>query len=161
MPGTTIFFPHYLINGMIFEKKLPKTKCVFWFSPQLLSETFLILRRNARDMIKHVCWLSCKVPAVLSRLKKKLIFSRDYRQNNQISNLMKICSVGAKLFHGDRRTDKTKLIVAFRNSTNVPQSVCVITYYHRILFCPVAEQPKSGLGRLTVEVSRSHTHTQR
>jgi len=28
------------------KKKSPKTKCVFWFSLQLLSETFLILRRN-------------------------------------------------------------------------------------------------------------------
>ena len=32
--------------------KLRNTKCVFWFSLQLLSETFLILRRNERDMIK-------------------------------------------------------------------------------------------------------------
>jgi len=30
-------FPHYLINGTIFEKKLLNTKCVFWFSLQLLS----------------------------------------------------------------------------------------------------------------------------
>ena len=55
---------------------------------------------------------------------------------------MKIRSVGTKLFHADKRTDKTKLIVGFRNSANAPQSVCVITYPHRILFCPVAEQPK-------------------
>jgi hypothetical protein len=39
-------FPYYLINGTIFGNKLLKTKCVFWFSLQLLSETFLILRRN-------------------------------------------------------------------------------------------------------------------
>ena len=29
-------------------------KCVFWFSLQLLSETFLILSRNEQDMIKHL-----------------------------------------------------------------------------------------------------------
>ena len=45
-------FPHNFINGTILEKKLPKTKCVFWFSLQLLSETFLILRRDERGMIK-------------------------------------------------------------------------------------------------------------
>ena len=30
--------PHYLINSMIFKKKLVNIKCVFWFSLQLLSE---------------------------------------------------------------------------------------------------------------------------
>ena len=39
------FVPHYLINGRIFEKKKKvHLKCVFWFSLQLLSETFHILR---------------------------------------------------------------------------------------------------------------------
>ena len=57
-------FPNYLINGTIFEKKKEKllnTKCVFWFSPQLLSETFPMLWRNERDVIKNVHWSSCKV----------------------------------------------------------------------------------------------------
>ena len=44
-------FPHYPINGTIFGRKLLNSKCVFWFSLQLLSETFLILRRTERDMI--------------------------------------------------------------------------------------------------------------
>jgi len=44
-------FPHYLTNYTIFEKKSLNTKCVFWFSLQLLSETFLILRRTERDII--------------------------------------------------------------------------------------------------------------
>ena len=45
-------FAHFLINSTISEKKLSNTKCVFLFSLQLLSGTFLILRRNERDMIK-------------------------------------------------------------------------------------------------------------
>jgi len=44
-------FPHYIINGKIFRKTLLNTKRVFSFSLQLLSETFLILRRNERDII--------------------------------------------------------------------------------------------------------------
>jgi len=47
-------FPHYIINGMIFEEKLLNIKCVFRVSLQLLSETFLIVRRNERDMIENV-----------------------------------------------------------------------------------------------------------
>jgi len=33
---------------------------------------------------------------------------------------MKIRLVGAELLHADRRTDKTRLIVAFRNFANAP-----------------------------------------
>jgi len=29
LPRSTIFFPHYLINGTFFGKKLLNTKCVF------------------------------------------------------------------------------------------------------------------------------------
>jgi hypothetical protein len=34
-------FPHYLIKSTILGKKLLNIKCVFWFSLQLFSETFL------------------------------------------------------------------------------------------------------------------------
>jgi len=36
------------------EKKLLNLECAFWFSVQLLSETFLILIRIERDMIKKI-----------------------------------------------------------------------------------------------------------
>jgi len=51
---------------MIFEKRLLNTKCVFWFPLQLLSETFLILRRNERDVIKMYIGLHVKYPLFLS-----------------------------------------------------------------------------------------------
>jgi len=41
--------------------------------------------------------------------------------NTEISNFIKILPVGAELFQADGRTDKTKLIVAFRNSANAPK----------------------------------------
>ena len=64
-----ICFLLYLINGTIFEKKkqLLNTKCVFRFYLQLWSETFLVLRRNERDVIKNVYWNSCNVPFILVR----------------------------------------------------------------------------------------------
>ena len=40
--------------------------CVF--SLQLLFETFLILRRTERDMMKPVYWSSCKVPVIFVRV---------------------------------------------------------------------------------------------
>jgi hypothetical protein len=50
-----------------FREKLLKIKRVFRVSLQIVSETFFILRVNARDMIKHVNWSSCKVPVILVR----------------------------------------------------------------------------------------------
>ena len=43
------------------KKMLLRTKCVFLFSLHLLSVTFLVLRRNERDVIKNVHWSSCGV----------------------------------------------------------------------------------------------------
>jgi hypothetical protein len=42
-------------------------------------------------------------------------FSRHIFKNTQILNFIKIRLLGAELFHEGRRTDMTKLIVAFRN----------------------------------------------
>jgi hypothetical protein len=61
-----IIFPSYLLNGLIFEKKIIESKS--WFiSLQTLSETFLILRRTGQDIIKDLYWSSCKVAVILVR----------------------------------------------------------------------------------------------
>jgi len=61
-----------------FRNKI-ETKCVFWFSLQRLSETFLILGRTERDMIKKcVFWFS------LQRLSETfLILGRTERDMNK------------------------------------------------------------------------------
>jgi hypothetical protein len=46
LSGYTIFFPHYLINDKIFENLFLNVKCVFLYPLQLLSESFLIIRRT-------------------------------------------------------------------------------------------------------------------
>jgi hypothetical protein len=52
----------------------------------------------------------------------KLEFSINrFLKNTQISIFMKICPVGAELFHAGRWTNKTKLITAFCNVANVPK----------------------------------------
>ena len=60
-------FPHYLTNGRISRKRSLNIKCVFWFSLQLLSETFLILRRTETEMIILVHMSSCTVHVIVVR----------------------------------------------------------------------------------------------
>jgi len=66
LPGSAVFFPHYFINGTIFEKeKQLNIKWCFDFLYKRLSEMFLILRRTERGT--NVYWSSCKVPVILVR----------------------------------------------------------------------------------------------
>jgi len=92
-------------------ENLLNTKRVFWFSLQLLSQKFFILRRIQRDAITNVNFLD--------RFSKK--------KYTPISNFMKIRPVGAELFHADwrkkRRTGVTKPIVAFRNFANASKNI--------------------------------------
>jgi len=69
-------------------------------------------------MIKNVHCLQEKYTLFLSDFDETWIFSTDFRKNAKIPNLIKVCPVGAELFHADRRTDMTKLIVVFRSSAN-------------------------------------------
>jgi hypothetical protein len=81
--------------------------CVCWFRLQGLSETFLVLRRNERDMTKNEYRSSCKVPVMLVRFEWKFNFlGKKKKKNAQISNFMKVHPVEAELCHVDRRKDR-------------------------------------------------------
>jgi len=71
--------------------------------------------------------LHAKYPLLLSDFNETWIFAAYFREKTQISNFMKIRSVGAELFHvGGRtegQTDITKLIVAFRNFANASDNL--------------------------------------
>jgi hypothetical protein len=66
LPRSTLFFPHYLTNGTIFEKKLLDTKCVL-----ILSTTIAWNISHSKNKWvrcdKNVYWSSCKVPFILVR----------------------------------------------------------------------------------------------
>ena len=102
----TIFFPHYLINNTIFEKKkLFNKNFVFLFSLQFYLEIILILTRTQRGIIINMHRSSCKVPAVLVIFLIKLNSVDIFSKNTQISDLMKFRPLGAELFHAYRQTD--------------------------------------------------------
>jgi hypothetical protein len=77
MPGSTMFFSHYLINSTIFGKKLVNPNCVFWFFVQPFPEIFLILRSTGRDRLKMYTGLQVKYPLILSYF---LFFKTDFSQ---------------------------------------------------------------------------------
>ena len=78
---------------------------MFGFPLKSLSETFLILRRNERDVIENVYWSSRKIPVGSSLILMKLEFSRRFFKYTQISNFINISLVGVESFHADGRTD--------------------------------------------------------
>ena len=61
-------FLRYVINGKIFEKKVLKQKTSVMIFSTTLSQIFLILRRNERDMIKNAYWCSRNVAVILAKL---------------------------------------------------------------------------------------------
>jgi hypothetical protein len=133
-------FPHYLINGTIFEKNVLNIKCVFWFSLQLLSEAFHIRRRIYWLIIIKVRRPSCKMSD----------FNETKTSNNiQISNFMKICPVGAELLHADGQRHITKPIVGFRKFVNASRNCFV--YCHIGILSPLPGIREKG--NLTTVVS--------
>ena len=81
--GCTIFstLSHRLYD---FRKRLLNIKCVFWFSLQLLSETFLILRRIQRDTVINVYTSSCRISSIVLRYWWNLNFRDIFSNNFQI-----------------------------------------------------------------------------
>jgi hypothetical protein len=59
---------------------------------------------------------------LLTEFNLPWIFTDSFSKNIQILKLMKVVSVEAELYHVDRRTGMTKLIVAFRNFSNEPKN---------------------------------------
>jgi len=112
-------FPHYLINGMTFGKGLLNVKYVFWFSLQLFSGTFLILRRIQQNNMG----IYVEYPLFLSDFNETWIFltfskSTDTNFHENLSyNGVVPCRCT------DRWTGMVKLVVAFSIFANVPKKL--------------------------------------
>jgi hypothetical protein len=96
------------------RKKLLNTKCVFRFSVQLLSKTFVILRRTERDMIKMYIGLHVKYRLMLSDFNQNMNFLKysniNFHENPSSRSPVVPCGW----------TAMTKPTVDFRNSANEP-----------------------------------------
>jgi hypothetical protein len=79
---------------------------MFWFSLQLLCQTFLILQRTERDMIKLLLRHLYEVPVILVVFKWHFTCLEIFQKNTEILNFTKTCLVGVKLFHVDGRIDR-------------------------------------------------------
>ena len=67
-------FPHYLISDTIFEKVVDQKMCILSLSTSL-SETFLILRRTEREMIKKFMLVFMQIARYFCQILMKLEFS--------------------------------------------------------------------------------------
>ena len=102
------------------KKNVIDIKCEFWFSLQLLSETFLIIRRIHWDTLINV--RSCRVnyPLFLSDFNETWIFSiyfrkiLKYKSHENPSNGSRVVPCGS--------TDTTKVIVSFRSFSKAPKT---------------------------------------
>ena len=118
-------FPHYLIKGTIFEKKVMEFKmCVLIFSTKFVW-TFLILRTE-RDMIINIHWLSCTVPVIPfmygTRYSFHVLLELEYSGNisEKYSNIQfhENPSSGSRFIpcrQAYGHLEMTKIIVAFGN----------------------------------------------
>ena len=112
-----------------FGRKLLNTKCVFWFSVQPLSKTFLILRRIEQDIIVMCRGHNIKYQLFLSDFNQTWIFVTDFQkilkyQTSWFSVHLELsCSMWT-----DGKTEMTTLRVAFHSFLNVPKVVTWLLY---------------------------------
>ena len=99
-------------------------KCVFWFSLQLSSEIFLILRRINQDIIRNVYWSSCKLHIILCKVLMLLEFSRQIFEKYFNIKFDENTPSGSRVVpygRTDGQTDMKKLTDFFRNFAKAPK----------------------------------------
>jgi hypothetical protein len=104
LPGCTIFFSTLCHKQHDLKKNISIIKCVFWFSLQVLSETFLILRRTERDVIKKMYFGLHVKYRYYGEILMERIFTTDFSKYAQISSLTKNLPVRTELLHADGET---------------------------------------------------------
>jgi len=142
LSGYTIFFHIISQTARVFEKTKSNTKFVFWFYLQLLSETFLILGRTERDMIKKMSTcLHVRYPLFLTDFNESWIFMADIRKKNPNMKFHQNSSSGSRVVPRERadRHYESLMWVTFSNFAKAHDcrtetcSVCNYPIYHAAL----------------------------
>jgi len=105
-----------------FSESIYWTQSVFWFSWQILSETFLILWKIQQAIIINV---QVKQLLILADFNETWIFD-TFPSNIQMPNFIKICQMVAQLFHVGGQAggwmDMEKPTVPFCNFSGAPKN---------------------------------------
>ena len=91
--------------------------CVFWFSRQLSSQKFLIIRRTDRDMIRYYIGLQVNYTLCVSDFNRIWISLKYFRKHSNIK-FHETPSSGSRAVpcgRTDRRKDMTEIMTYFRN----------------------------------------------
>jgi hypothetical protein len=159
LPSGSIAFSHMSQTAGFLEKKLLNIKCVFWFSLQLLSETFLILRRNERDMVKNECWFHVNTFHPCQFLMK-IEFPRQILEKfSNIEFNEHPCSEVAEFFRTDRRTDRrdgaNSRISQFRQHADKIQPFFFQNWHRPFWNCPTPYMSSCRAAVVTSNVNQS------
>jgi len=98
-----------------FRNKNIECKMCFFFSLQLLAETFLILRRTDQDKIKNIYWSFVKYPSFLSDFNERWIFSSEFREILKNIKFHGNPSIQSHIIPCGPSDRLTELIFPFRN----------------------------------------------
>ena len=122
--------------------------CVLIYYTTFVRNIFLSKKNWARYDQKYNIGLHVKYRLFLSHFNETWIFSTDFFffLNPEMWNVIKIRPVGPDVFHPDRGTDVTKLIVAFRNSATAPKNISSVLF-RRFVFDPHLVKIKENVER--------------
>jgi len=106
LPGSTIF-SHIISYTAQFSKKSHWTQNVcfdYFYNFRLKNFSFY---EKLSEILSQMCiGRHVKYQSFFIRFELKSIFLDIFSKKPQISNFIKICPVGAELFHAERRTDR-------------------------------------------------------
>jgi len=105
-------FPHYVVNGTIFEKKkLLNIKCAFWFFCNFCLKLYHSLNNRARHD-NNVFWSLCKVSVIFVSFWGNLNFRDTVSKNTEMSNFFENTFSGSWIVPCGQ-TNMTNLIIDF------------------------------------------------
>ena len=108
-----------------FWKKVTEHEvCVSIFSPNYVWKISQSKKNWVNDVTITAYWSSSKVPVTLVRFSWNLNIPDRLSKNAEISNFMKIPTVGAELFHAERQTDR------YEEANSRCSQFCERTYKH-------------------------------